>query len=39
MNIIEFPTIEHERIFGTTKAKSIPTELKFIKKYLSELIF
>ena len=39
MNIIEFPTTEHERIFGTTKAKSIPTGLKFIKRYLSELIF
>jgi len=36
LKIYEFPTKESDRIYGTTKAKSIPTGLRFIKRYLSE---
>ena len=37
LNIMEFPTIEGERLFGETQAKSIPTGLKFVRCYFREL--
>ena len=38
LNIIEFPTTEFKRISGKTKAKSIPTGLRFIKRFFQELL-
>jgi hypothetical protein len=38
LKIKEFPTIEGNRIFGTTGAPSIPTGLAFIKRLISEII-
>ena len=35
--IKEIPTIEGDRIGGESKAKSIPTGLRFVKLYLKEL--
>lgn len=37
-NIVEFPTREGQRISGEIQAKSIPTGLKFIKCYCTELL-
>jgi glycosyltransferase involved in cell wall biosynthesis len=37
LKIIEIPTIEGARIGGESKAKSIPTGIKFVKLYLKEL--
>ncbi len=37
LRIIEFPTIEKERIGGESYAKSIPTGLKFLKLFFNEL--
>lgn len=36
MNIIEFPTIEGERVAGESGAPSIPTGLRFIRRLLLE---
>ena len=36
MNIIEFPTIEGERVAGKTGAPSIPTGLRFLRLLLKE---
>ena len=38
LKIIEFPTTEFKRISGKTKAKSIPTGLRFIKRFFQELL-
>jgi glycosyltransferase involved in cell wall biosynthesis len=37
LNIVEFPTIEGERIAGDTGAPSIPTGLRFIRRFFIEL--
>jgi hypothetical protein len=37
MRIIEFPTIEGQRVAGETQAQSIPTGLRFLKAYGREL--
>ncbi|MEC7885818.1 MAG: hypothetical protein VX544_03430, partial [Pseudomonadota bacterium] len=37
IKIIEFPTVEGQRLFGETQAKSIPTGLRFIKCFIREL--
>jgi glycosyltransferase involved in cell wall biosynthesis len=37
LRIIEFPTIEGERIAGETGAPSIPTGLRFIRRFFIEL--
>lgn len=37
MNIVEFPSIEGQRVAGETGAQSIPTGLRFIKRFLTEL--
>ena len=37
IKIVEFPTIEGQRLYGETQAKSIPTGIKFIGCFLSEL--
>ncbi|EQC45809.1 glycosyltransferase, group 2 family protein [Bacteriovorax sp. BSW11_IV] len=37
LNIVEFPTIEGNRLAGDTGAPSIPTGIRFIKRFLSEL--
>ena len=37
MKILEFPTIESSRIYGDTKAKSIPTGLRFLKRLFTEI--
>jgi len=37
LNIKEIPTAEGDRIGGESKAKSIPTGIKFVKLYLKEL--
>jgi glycosyltransferase involved in cell wall biosynthesis len=37
MTIVEFPTIEGQRIAGETQAKSIPTGLKFAKSLWNEI--
>ena len=39
MKIKEFPTHEGNRVAGATKAPSIPTGLRFIKRFISELLF
>jgi len=36
MNIVEFPTIEGQRIAGDTGANSIPTGIAFVKRLMSE---
>ncbi len=38
LNIIEFPTIEGQRLAGDTGAPSIPTGLRFIKRFFTELL-
>jgi glycosyltransferase involved in cell wall biosynthesis len=35
--IVEFPTHEHSRIAGNTGAPSIPTGLRFVRRFMSEL--
>lgn len=37
LKIVEFPTIEGQRISGETQAKSIPTGIRFLKCYFREL--
>ncbi len=37
LKIIEFPTIEGERISGVTQAKSIPTGLRFLRALIREI--
>ena len=37
MKIVEFPTIEGQRVAGETGAQSIPTGLRFIKRFFIEL--
>ena len=37
LNIVEFPTIEHQRVAGGTQAHSIPTGLRFIRAFWREL--
>lgn len=37
LNIVEFPTIEGERLAGDTGAPSIPTGLRFIRRFFIEL--
>jgi len=37
LNIVEFPTIEGQRISGETQAKSIPTGIRFLKCFFNEL--
>lgn len=37
LNIVEFPTIEGQRVKGETQANSIPTGLRFIKCFFREL--
>ncbi len=37
LKIAEMPTIEGDRIGGESKAKSIPTGIKFVRLYLKEL--
>lgn len=37
LNIVEFPTIEGQRVAGETGAQSIPTGLRFIKRFFVEL--
>jgi glycosyltransferase involved in cell wall biosynthesis len=37
LNIIEFPTIEGQRVAGETGAQSIPTGIRFIKRFFTEL--
>lgn len=37
LNIVEFPTVEGQRVAGETGAPSIPTGLRFVKRFLSEL--
>lgn len=37
LRIVEFPTIEGQRIAGETGASSIPTGIRFIKRFFSEL--
>jgi glycosyltransferase involved in cell wall biosynthesis len=37
-NVVEFPTIEGERIAGNTGAPSIPTGLRFIHRFFIELM-
>ena len=36
MKVIEFPTVEGERVAGETGAPSIPTGLRFIRRLLIE---
>lgn len=38
LNVIEFPTIEGQRVAGDTGAPSIPTGLRFIKRFFIELL-
>lgn len=38
LNIVEFPTVEGERIAGETGAPSIPTGIRFLKRLWSELV-
>jgi len=38
LKIKEFPTTEGERLFGETKAPSIPTGLRFLKCYFKEVL-
>jgi glycosyltransferase involved in cell wall biosynthesis len=38
LNIVEFPTIEGQRVAGDTGAPSFQTGIKFIKRFLSELV-
>jgi len=37
LDVVEFPTVEGQRIGGTSDARSIPTGLRFLKLYWSEL--
>lgn len=37
LNVVEFPTIEGERVAGETGAPSIPTGLRFIRRFFIEL--
>jgi glycosyltransferase involved in cell wall biosynthesis len=37
LTIVEFPTFEGHRIAGETGASSIPTGIRFVKRFLSEL--
>lgn len=37
LNIVEFPTIEGKRVAGETGAPSIPTGLRFIRRFFIEL--
>jgi glycosyltransferase involved in cell wall biosynthesis len=37
LNIVEFPTIEGQRVAGNTGAPSIPTGLRFIRRFFIEL--
>ncbi|BBL71000.1 glycosyltransferase family 2 protein [Methylogaea oryzae] len=37
LKIAEFPTIEGNRIFGETQARSIPTGIRFLKAFYHEL--
>ncbi len=37
LRIYEFPTIEGQRVAGETGAQSIPTGIRFIKRFISEL--
>ena len=36
LKIAEFPTVEHNRIAGETGAQSIPTGIRFIKRFFKE---
>ncbi|MCB0361916.1 MAG: glycosyltransferase [Bdellovibrionales bacterium] len=38
LKIVEFPTIEGERIAGETGAQSIPTGMRFLRRLWSELV-
>ena len=38
LNIVEFPTIEGQRLAGDTGAPSIPTGIRFIKRFFRELL-
>jgi glycosyltransferase involved in cell wall biosynthesis len=38
LDILEFPTFEGERVFGTTGAPSIKTGIAFVRKFLAELL-
>lgn len=38
MTIREFPTIEGQRVAGETGAQSFPTGIRFIKRFITELI-
>lgn len=37
LNIVEFPTIEGQRVAGDTGASSLPTGLRFIRRFFVEL--
>jgi glycosyltransferase involved in cell wall biosynthesis len=37
LRILEFPTIEGQRVAGETGAQSIPTGIRFIKRFFTEL--
>jgi glycosyltransferase involved in cell wall biosynthesis len=37
LRIVEFPTVEGERVAGETQARSIPTGLRFLKAFAREL--
>lgn len=37
MRIVEFPTIEGQRVAGETQAQSIPTGIRFLKAFFREL--
>lgn len=38
LRVVEFPTIEGQRIAGETGAHSLPTGIRFIKRFFKELI-
>ena len=38
LNVVEFPTVEGQRIGGETKAAAIPTGLRFVRCFADELL-